>query len=154
MKILLLLVSAMIPFNALGSDLSDYINASNGKRATTYGYGEPSCGNTIKPEPCYKGQKTASGVEFDPKVASLALALPIKFRLRPTKILVRLKGGSCKLLWLLDKKNYKMFNSAPWDLSPEAVKVLGGKASRIWSGIIEVCKIPNFGVDPNSIASL
>jgi hypothetical protein len=144
MRILLLLTLPFVYTHAFALDIYEHLNNASGKKAHTYGWQELSCSSLTKPTPCVKGAKTASGVTFDPDVASFAFALPVTYRVKPMKVLLRLKGGVCKWIWLLDKKNMRMIEKAPWDLTKAAITLLGGKASSSWSGIVEVCKLPDF----------
>ena len=104
-------------------------------RANVYGYGEPSCYRGNKVAPCVKGTRTASGEIFDPKLPTVAVWLPRRVRLEPQWVFVRLEGRHrCAKLWLNDRKGRRGF-----DLSPGAVKALGIKPSRHWSGKLQGC---------------
>ena len=110
-------------------------------RSTTYGYGEFMCGDIGKPVPCAKGAITASGIEFDPSLPMAAIAAPTKFVLRAKVIGLRVEGGKCKRIHLVDKMNPRYIGVRGFDLSPAAVKLLTGDAHPKWSGRVEVCQL-------------
>jgi hypothetical protein len=120
--------------------LMDLLLIASSLPSTTYGYGETMCGDIHKPMKCDIGAITASGVPFDPQVPSIAIAAPAHLRIRPTLIYMRIDGGKCKPVWLLDKMNPRWIGIRGFDLTPAAVELLTGKAATpYWSGVVEVC---------------
>jgi len=110
--------------------------------STTYGHGEMFCGDIGKAVPCSKGAITASGIEFDPSVAMVAIAAPTKLVLRAKTIGLRVPGGKCRRVKLADKMNPRYIGVRGFDLTPAAVQLLTGKpATKYWSGRVEVCKL-------------
>lgn len=108
--------------------------------STTYGHGELMCGDVGKARKCELGAITASGVMFDPSVPSIAIAAPFGLPIEPTKVTLRLPGGKCHEVWLLDKMNPRWIGVRGFDLTPAAVELLTGKAATpYWSGVVEVC---------------
>ncbi len=110
-------------------------------RSTTYGYGEFMCGDVGKPRPCEKGAITASGVEFDPTKPMAAIAAPFNMVLKAQVIGLRVEGGKCKRIHLVDKMNPRYIGKRGFDLSPAAVRLLTGDAHPGWSGRVEVCSL-------------
>lgn len=99
--------------------------------ATTYGYGEYSC--ISQDHRCTSGAITASGEIFDPNLPTAAIYLPVNMKLRPVWVWLKYKE-KCARIRINDKKGKKGF-----DLSPMALKLLGVKPHKSWSGKIEVC---------------
>lgn len=110
-------------------------------RSTTYGYGELMCGDVGSPRPCEKGAITASGVEFDPTKPMAAIAAPFNFVLKAKVIGLRVEGGKCRRIHLVDKMNPRYIGKRGFDLSPAAVKLLTGDSHPNWSGRVEVCNL-------------
>lgn len=113
---------------------------ASGLVSTVYGYGETMCGDVGRPRPCSHGAVTASGDIFDPSIPSIAIAAPAHFRLKPTKIFLRVGDGPCKPVLLLDKMNPRYMGIRGFDLTPAAVELLTGTpATAYWSDIVHVC---------------
>jgi hypothetical protein len=111
-------------------------------RSTTYGYGELMCGDIGKARKCSKGAVTASGVVFDPSVPMVAIAAPIKLRLRAEYIGLRVPGGTCQRVLLADKMNPRYIGKRGFDLNPAALSLITGEpAHKAWSGRVEVCQL-------------
>ena len=108
-------------------------------KATTYGYGEKSCGSKVARK-CDTNRVTKSGMRFSPDT------IPTAAIVNPTRIfvpfVVYLKGvdGKCHPILVNDTKHPK--SNKHWDLTPAALNKLGIKVSKYWSGAVEVCKIP------------
>lgn len=112
----------------------------SGMTASVYGFGEKMCGDTHTPKACDENATTASGERFDPRRATVAIALPENMLVRPTVIQIRLDDGPCKFVRINDKKPNKWKDSIPWDLSPAAVQMLTNKpVPKHWSGKIHIC---------------
>ncbi len=127
----------------MGPDMSvmSYLLLASLLRSTTYGYNELKCGDVGKAVPCSKGAVTASGVEFNPDVASVAVSAPFKLRLKSQWIRLKVAGGKCHKLKLLDKMHPRYIGKRGFDLTPAAVKLLTGKAgTKVWSGRVELCR--------------
>lgn len=125
------------------STISLIVAIASGLRATTYGFGELSCGAN-PPRPCVRGEVTASGEEFRPHaVASAAVASPRGMRLPATDVWLRLADGPypCVRIRLNDKSHPRWMGSRGFDLSPAAVSRLTSRpARRDWSARILVCQ--------------
>lgn len=121
----------------------DLLIIASGLTATTYGYGEKNCGDIGFPVACDSMATTASGVRFVPTEAQVAIAAPTNLRIQATSIYLRVAGGPCKLVQLVDKMNPRYIGVRGFDLSPGAVELLTGQpASPRWSGVVHVCSIP------------
>jgi hypothetical protein len=122
-------------------EIIKYLLLASFLRSTTYGYGELKCGDVGKARTCDKGAVTASGVEFNPDVASVAVSAPFKLRLKSQWIRLRVAGGKCHKLKLLDKMHPRYIGERGFDLTPAAVRLLTGKAAAPnWSGRVELCR--------------
>lgn len=120
--------------------INDYLHKANGKIATIYGVGEMDCGSKKRPRRCTKGALTSTGIPLDPhNVATAALSLPVNYLLKPLWVYLKLEGGNCVRIRLIDKKS--MNEHSPWDLTPAAIIQLGAKASRTWSGRVYLCEV-------------
>ncbi len=109
--------------------------------STTYGYGEKMCGDVGKPVVCAKGAITASGEPFDVEVPQVALALPAKWRVRAQRIKLRVSGGKCQWVRLVDKMNARWVGLRGFDLNPAALSLLtGNRAIKHWTGRVEICR--------------
>ena len=122
-------------------EIRRYIDIASGLRATTYGWGkgDKHCGDIGKPVECRKGLYTASGEIFDPQMPQMALAAPTRLRMVATVLPVRLEEGKCRFLRLVDKMNPRYISVRGFDLTPASVKLLGGHATKYWSGNVTVC---------------
>lgn len=120
-----------------------FISIALGILSTTYGYGEIMCGDIDNPKECSKGALTASGEVFDPNMPTMAVFSPTKMRMGSIVIYVKLrKVGKCEYIRVNDKGNPRYIGSRGFDLTPAAVRLLGGHATPYWSGIIEPCIEP------------
>lgn len=118
---------------------------ASGLLSTTYGHGEINCGDIGSPVPCEVGAVTASGVPFDPSLPQAAVAAPSDLRLRARSIKLRVDGGPCRKIQLVDKMNPRYIGKRGFDLTPEAVRLLTGKpATAAWSGIVHVCGLSDW----------
>jgi hypothetical protein len=118
------------------------IALASGLQATTYGHAELACGDIHAPVPCTHGAVTASGELFDPGLATVAIALPTRTRLRAADIWLRVGDGRCHRVRLNDKMNPRWIGVRGFDLTPRAVELLTGKpATRHWSGVVHVCRV-------------
>lgn len=117
-------------------DISHFLAIAATHIATTYGYGELSCTSPIHSgvAPCVLGTFTASGEMFDPKLATAAIHLPKRYRIRPQIIRIKTPDSPCTSIRLNDKKGNQGF-----DLSPGALSKMGIKPHSKWSDIIELC---------------
>jgi hypothetical protein len=106
----------------------------SGSTATTYGWGEDNCNG-----PCVRGNLTASGEHFSPAYRTAAIALPTKFRLRARDVWLRTEDGPCTRIRINDRRSGLSQGKLGWDLTPAAVKALGGKATPNWSGRVYLC---------------
>lgn len=113
--------------------------AANGMIATTYGYGERSCGE-IRPQACQKGATTASGIPFDPNRPTAAIALKKASIMHPIVVMIRVEGGMCTPILFIDKKHPRYYRSSkPIDLTPGALRALGVRPHATWSGKVYIC---------------
>ena len=128
----------------LVGSLHHYVSVADGLRSTVYGTsGEMFCGDIGKPVPCASGATTASGLPFEPKLPSMAVAAPTRLRLAAVYIWVRVESGPCHRVLLSDKMNPRYIGVRGFDLSPAAVRLLTGKpATKHWSGRVFVCSVP------------
>jgi hypothetical protein len=113
---------------------------ASGLTATTYGYGELKCGDYNNVSQCNKNATTASGDSFNPNIPAAALAIPKIYRVRPQYIFIRTENSSCIKVLLNDKMAEKYVGSRGLDLTPSAVKALGEKPHKAWSGRIFLCE--------------
>lgn len=140
--------------------LIHYIKLASGLLATTYGHGEMMCGPIDKPQACIYGAITSNGSTFDPDKATAAIAAPSTLRIPPSGVRVHLRiisrdahgrlsfSGPCKLILITDKMNERWIGVRGWDLTPGAVRYLGGTASPMWSATLELCKPEKLVRDP------
>lgn len=113
---------------------------ASGLMSTTYGHDELACGDVKTPRPCSIGAVTASGVPFDPSLPQVAIAAPERFILKHSVIGLRIKGGQCKSVNLVDKMHHRWIGERGFDLTPAAVRLITGKApTEHWSGVLFVC---------------
>lgn len=121
-------------------DILFYIQLSSGLTATTYGYGTMHCGDIGKPVACSLGATTASGEAFDPDLATAAVFAPSVLRMRPYVVKLKIVGPfRCQLIRINDKGNPRFIGKRSYDLTPAAVKKLGGRMSKHWSHRVELC---------------
>lgn len=124
----------------IGVTFAKIVSIASLSAATTYGYGEFSCTNGRQLIPCAEGAITASGDRFHPNTITAAIWWPggrrKKFQKFWTYISVR-GIGKCTRILINDKKG-----SPGIDLTPGALRALGVKANRRWSGFIEMCTPP------------
>jgi hypothetical protein len=119
------------------------IQVASGLLATTYGWGEMSCGSH-PPRPCVAGEVTASGEQFDPARASAAVASPRRMPMRAKWIWLRLADGPfpCVRVRLNDKSHPRWMGDRGFDLSPAAVRRLTSRpAKQTWSAPVTVCDV-------------
>ncbi len=108
--------------------------------ATTYGHGEAGkCGDVGAPVACTAGATTSSGEPFDPEDATAAVPAPAKQRTRPMFVSVRSVNGVCVQIRVNDKGNPRYIGVRGLDLTPGALRLLGIKPTKHWSGKLEVC---------------
>jgi hypothetical protein len=131
--------SVLFPRRLIAQPLEAFLAEAHGEVATVFGFGELSCGSGKKPRRCLKGLKTASGEDFDPDKAQVALALPLKMKMTPRNIWLKLKNGQCTQLRLTDKKSLRI-KRKPWDMTPGAVRALGAKPTPYWSARVFLCE--------------
>jgi len=123
--------------------LLELLITASGLISTTYGHGEKFCGDIGKAVACELGAITASGVRFDPQLPQAAIAAPIRMVMRDSFVWLRVAGGPCSKIHLVDKMNPRYIGKRGFDLSPAAVELLTGKpATRHWSGVVHVCSVP------------
>lgn len=121
---------------------------ASGLPATVYGYGEQYCGDAHQYRRCEKGAVTASGVGFDPSLPQVAVAAPSDLLVRPTWIGLRVLGGPCVKVHLVDKMSPKWVGRRGFDLTPAAVDALtGGKSHKSWSEKVFVCDFRELRVE-------
>jgi len=116
-----------------------YIMIASGLHSTTYGHGELMCGDIGKPRSCSKGAVTASGEVFDPNLPTMAVFAPTRLRMHPVVVPVNIGGGICRFIRANDKGSPRFIRKRGFDLTPSAVRLLGGKDSKHWSGKVIVC---------------
>jgi len=97
------------------------------------------CGDIGHPRKCVRGAITASGEEFNPNIASAAVAIPLNMRLRAMDVMMRIGKGPCVKVRLNDKMNPRWIGVRGFDLSPKALELLTGKRNRNWKGKVELC---------------
>jgi hypothetical protein len=120
--------------------LTAYLLLASMFPSTTYGYGEMMCGDVGKPQPCDSRAVTASGLAFNPETPQVALALPIRLRLKAMRVRLRIPGGQCRWVTLADKMNERWIGVRGFDLNPAAQRLLTGRpATSYWSGRVELC---------------
>jgi len=108
--------------------------------ASVYGLGEKMCGDVHSPKACDENATTASGEAFDPRKATVAIALPENMIVRPTTIQIRIGDGPCKFVRVNDKKPFRWKDTVPWDLTPAVVQMLTNKpVPKHWSGKVFIC---------------
>lgn len=109
--------------------------------STTYGFGEKMCGDPGRTRACEAGAMTASGEIFNPSIASAAIPMPYKVKMKSFYIKIRNYLGNCVKIKVNDKKNERYIGNSGLDLSPAAQQIVTGKIpSKTWSGKVEVCK--------------
>jgi hypothetical protein len=118
-----------------------YLILANGLLSSTYGWGENNCGDIGKAVPCQAGAITASGIKLDHSSPQAAIAVPKNYRLKATYIRLRIEGGKCTDIHLVDKMNPRYIGKRGFDLTPKALHMLGVKGHRDWTGKIYVCNI-------------
>lgn len=131
--------SVLFPRKLLADTMETFLAEAHGEIATVFGFGELSCGSGKRPRRCLKGLKTASGEDFDPNKPQVALALPLKMKVIPRNIWLRLKNGRCTQVRLTDKKSQKV-KGKPWDMTPGAVRALGDVPTPYWSARVFLCE--------------
>ena len=123
--------------------LDQLLLIASGLLASTYGHGEQMCGDIGKPVPCRYGAITASGVIFDPKKPQAAIAAPTDYVITERTIYLRVRGGTCQPIQLVDKMNPRYIGNRGFDLTPAAVRLLTGKpASEFFLQPVYVCIKP------------
>ena len=121
-------------------DIYFYVQLASGLLATTYGGNHLYCGDIGKPVACLRGAVTASGETFDPDLPTAAVFAPTVLRMRPFNVKLKLRGPMrCQPIRVNDKGNPRYISKRGFDLTPAAVKRLGGKVSNHWSSIVEKC---------------
>lgn len=138
MRFLFVLLSLLLPMKLFASTLESALALANGATATIFGVGELSCHSGKRPKKCEKGLYTASGEVFDPDLAQAAIVLPVKHRMRPIDIWLKLKNGPCTKIRLNDKKS-EAIKGKPWDITPGAVRALGAIPTKYWSAPVYFC---------------
>lgn len=93
--------------------------------SSTFGYGEYNCGNIGHPKPCIKGQPTASGIPLDPDAPQAAVAAPTNLRMYPVTVYMRVSGGPCVAIEIVDKMNPRYIGRRGFDLTKGALRALG-----------------------------
>ncbi len=122
--------------------LTAYLMLASLVPSTTYGYGEGMCGDPGHARPCATGAITASGERFDTRIPQVAIALPSKMRIRAQRIRLRIEGGKCQWVRLVDKMNERFTAVRGFDVNPAALRILTGKpATNSWRGRIEMCTV-------------
>lgn len=121
--------------------LIKFIILAHGLRATTYGWGGWNCGDIGNPQPCVYGAITASGEVFDPDIPSAAVAAPSNLHIEGVWVWLRVDGGPCVKIRVNDKSNPRWIGHRGFDLSPAAVKLLTGQATKYWSGKVYLCEV-------------
>ena len=119
-----------------------YMLWASGLFATVYGFGERYCGNPGKPVPCIEGIPTASGELVSHKIPQVAVPMPKNLIVRPVWISLRVEGGPCRRVRVVDKKNWRYIQRGGFDLNPKAVKVLTGRwPTKSWSAKVFLCDV-------------
>lgn len=122
--------------------IESFLLLASGLLASTYGYGELFCGDIGKARPCSYGAITASGVIFDPDKPQAAIAMPQEIPIVERTIYLRIAGGPCRPIQLVDKMNPRFIGERGFDLSPRAVQDLTGKRDENFLQAVFVCKKP------------
>lgn len=117
-----------------------FIEIAFGLLSTTYGHGELQCGDVHKPRRCEKGAITASGEVFDPQKPTAAVFAPKTLILRPVDVWMQVGDGPCAKIRVNDKGHPRYIGHRGFDLSPGALKALGIKPHKQWSGVVKQCK--------------
>lgn len=121
-------------------DILFYIQLASGLPATTYGHGDMNCGDIGKPVACALGAITASGEVFDPELATAAVFAPTSLRMRPHYLPLKIVGPfRCHKIRINDKGNPRFIGKRSYDLTPAAIRKLGGRVSKHWSQGVELC---------------
>lgn len=108
----------------------------------TYGYGEKCSHKTL----CLEGvSRTASGDILSREIPSVAVPLPKHVKLEPHWIYLKTERGPCVRVKVNDRTSVRLVGHRGFDLSPEALRRLTGKASKTWSGKVHICY--NFPLD-------
>jgi rare lipoprotein A (peptidoglycan hydrolase) len=119
----------------------EYIILAGSLSAFTFGYQEKMCGDVKHPTECTVGAKTASGEKFNPNViASAALPLPKRFKMKAMTILFKARNGNCVKIRVNDRAPAKWLKKRGFELTPAALRLLGIKPNRKWSGKVELCE--------------
>lgn len=120
--------------------LQFFILMASGLPASTYGHGESFCGDYGQPAVvCNIGSQTASGELFDPEAASAALAMPRRFRMRPTHVWLRTDTSTCVKVKIIDKMHERFIGQRGFDLSPKAIELLTGQRSKHFLRKVYLC---------------
>lgn len=132
----------LLPTLSIASPL--HLNLALEHRATTYGWGERSCGDVGKARPCTGNAVTASGEVFQPhRVPSAAVPAPQTKRIQARWIGLRMQDvpdAPCVRIRLNDKANPRWIGQRGLDLSPAAVQALTqNMPTPYWSGKVEEC---------------
>lgn len=131
--------------------LSLYILVATHQPASTYGYGEMMCGDVGAPRTCDVGAWTASGEPFSPPAPTAAVAAPFNLKLRARWVMLRVSpeyggSGECQWIRINDKMNPRWVGRRGFDLTPGALRRLGVRPRRNWSGRVSMC--PTHHLDP------
>jgi rare lipoprotein A (peptidoglycan hydrolase) len=119
----------------------EYILLASSLLAFTFGYNEKMCGSAKMPVACSVGAKTASGESFNPNIiASAALPLPRKFKLKTVMIKLKAKNGKCVTIRVNDRSPEKWIGKRGFEFTPAALRLLGIQPHKKWSGYVELCK--------------
>lgn len=121
--------------------MEKYLAIASGLWASVYGFGEYMCGDVGFPRACEVGATTASGEGFDPDLPTAALAAPADLRMEARDVWLRLDGGphECRRIRINDKMHPRWIGVRGFDLTPAAVRRLGGVPTPKWGGRVHVC---------------
>lgn len=118
-----------------------YIAIASGLVSTVFGFGEHRCGNPGHAIACVDGIPTASGVLLSSKIAQAAVPMPKNTRTVPKWTFLKIAGGPCVPVRIVDKKHWRYIRKGGFDLNRKSVELLTGKvAIKSWSGRVFVCK--------------
>jgi len=121
--------------------LIEYIVLAGSLVAFTFGYSEKRCGDINHPVACSIGATTSSGEKFNPLlIASAALPLPRRLKMRALTIKFKAKNGKCVPIRINDKSPEKWIGKRGFELTPAALRILGITPSKKWSGRVELCE--------------
>jgi len=118
---------------------SAFLIIHSGLPASVYGFGENNCGDSHSARTCADGATTASGEVFNPQLATAAIPIKGDRVLRPFDIWLRVDGGVCSIIRVNDKLNPRYKLKRSFDLTPGALKKLGVKPNKYWSGNVFKC---------------